>query len=145
MWAAPGFLPKEVGIIVKDGLLYCYAGQDLRTHLQRRAYDITVYELVCAVADITLGDSKKSHIVSTIDTSLSEPEVQQSEDWHLFNDFLVTPVSAPEALAFNASWKTPTVLLFQTKEANNKISTDWQKQLDTSVLYQGIKYVYHLV
>lgn len=138
LWAAPGFLPKEVGIIVKDGLLYCYEGQDLRTHLQRRAFDITVYELVGAVADITLGDSKKSHIVSTIDTSLSEPEVQQSEDWHLFNDFMVRKVGAEDGLGFDARWKLPAVVTYQVKSMSHAIDNSWKSKIDTRVLYRSV-------
>jgi len=137
LWAAPGFLPKEVGIIVKDGLLYCYEGQDLRTHLQRRAFDITVYELVGSVADITLGDSKKSHIVSTIDTSLSEPEVQKSEDWHLFNDFMVRKIGAEDGLGFDARWKLPAVVTYQVKSMSYAIDNSWKSQIDTRVLYRS--------
>lgn len=40
-----------------------------------------------------------------------------------------------EALTFNAAWKMPAVLLFQTKAANNTSSTDWKTRLDTSILY----------
>jgi PAB-dependent poly(A)-specific ribonuclease subunit 2 len=138
LWAAPGFLPKEVGIIVKDGLLYCYEGQDLRTHLQRRAFDITVYELVGTVADITLGDSKKSHIVSTIDTSLSEPEVQHSEDWHLFNDFMVRKVGAEDGLGFDARWKLPAIVTYQIKAASHVIDDSWKSKIDTRVLYRSV-------
>jgi PAB-dependent poly(A)-specific ribonuclease subunit 2 len=138
LWAAPGFLPKEVGIIVKDGLLYCYEGQDLRTHLQRRAFDITVYELVGTVADITLGDSKKSHIVSTIDTSLSEPEVQHSEDWHLFNDFMVRKVGAEDGLGFDARWKLPAIVTYQVKTMSHDIDSSWKSKIDTRVLYRSV-------
>jgi PAB-dependent poly(A)-specific ribonuclease subunit 2 len=138
LWAAPGFLPKEVGIIVKDGLLYCYEGQDLRTHLQRRAFDITVYELVGTVADITLGDSKKSHIVSTIDTSLSEPDVQHSEDWHLFNDFMVRKVGAEDGLGFDARWKLPAVVTYQIKAMSHDIDNSWKSKIDTRVLYRSV-------
>ncbi|GAB7329119.1 hypothetical protein MBLNU13_g00950t2 [Cladosporium sp. NU13] len=138
LWAAPGFLPKEVGIIVKDGLLYCYEGQDLRTHLQRRAFDITVYELVGTVADITLGESKKSHIVSTIDTSLSELEVQQEEDWHLFNDFMVRKVGAEDGLGFDARWKLPAVVTYQVKSMSHAIDNSWKSHIDTRVLYRSV-------
>jgi PAB-dependent poly(A)-specific ribonuclease subunit 2 len=138
LWAVPGFLPKEVGIIVKDGLLYCYEGQDLRTHLLRRAFDITVYELVGTVADITLGDSKKSHIVSTVDTSLSEPDAQHSEGWHLFNDFMVRKVGAEDGLGFDARWKLPAVITYQVKSMSHAIDNSWKSHIDTRVLYRSV-------
>lgn len=61
--------------------------------------------------------------------------------WHLFNDFSVRPVPTAEALTFNAAWKMPTVLMYQLKSANNKMTTDWKDNLDTSVLYRDITYV----
>jgi PAB-dependent poly(A)-specific ribonuclease subunit 2 len=56
----------------------------------------------------------------------------------LFNDFSVRPVSSAEALTFNAAWKTPAVLLFQLKGANNKSSMEWKTKLDTSILYKDL-------
>lgn len=57
----------------------------------------------------------------------------------MFNDFLVCPVTTEEALTFNTAYKLPSVLAYQIKEANNKIDTEWQKNIDTSVLYQDFK------
>lgn len=71
----------------------------------------------------------------------AEPEAPGESQWHLFNDFLVRSVSTEEALTFNPSWKVPSVVAFQVKEANNKIDTTWKDNLDTSILYQDIKYV----
>lgn len=67
------------------------------------------------------------------------PEPPEESQWHLFNDFLVAPVSADEALSFNSAWKMPTVVVFQAKEANNHLNSDWKSQIDTSILYQRIK------
>ena len=35
LWATPGWLPEEIGIIVNQNQFFCYEGQDLRLHLQR--------------------------------------------------------------------------------------------------------------
>lgn len=59
--------------------------------------------------------------------------------WHLFNDFHVVPVTREEALTFNASWKLPSVITFQLKDANNKIDNSWKDKLDTSLLYYDLK------
>lgn len=66
LWATPGWLPQEIGVIVVNGQFFCYEGQDLKLHLQRGVYDITVYELVGVVADINSGENQKSHLVSLI-------------------------------------------------------------------------------
>lgn len=70
LWATPGWLPQEIGVIVVNGQFYCYEGQDLKLHLQRGVYDITVYELVGVVADINSGENQKSHLVSMINGEL---------------------------------------------------------------------------
>lgn len=70
--------------------------------------------------------------------SPSQPKAPEGVpgQWHLFNDFLVQPISKDEALSF-ASWKIPYVLSFQRKEANHKVDFSWKKNLDTSILYRG--------
>lgn len=137
LWTMPGFLPKEIGIIVNDGQFFCYEGQDLRAHLQRRAFDITVYELVGVVADITLADNKKSHVVSSIDTSISEVEAQPPGSWHLFNDFLVRRVKQDDALGFDPRWKLPSVITYQVKSLSHAIDNTWKDHINTSVLYRS--------
>jgi PAB-dependent poly(A)-specific ribonuclease subunit 2 len=76
---------------------------------------------------------------SNISVAHAEPEAPRQSQWHLFNDFLVRSVSTDEALTFNTSWKVPSVLAFQIKEANNKIDTEWKRNIDTSLLYQDLK------
>jgi hypothetical protein len=70
----------------------------------------------------------------------AEPEAPGESRWHLFNDFLVRSVSTEEALAFNTSWKVPSVIAYQIKDENNKIDTEWKNNIDTSILYQDFKY-----
>jgi len=72
-WGTPGWLPREIGIIVTGGQFYCYEGQDLKLHLQRGVYDIAVYELVGLVADINSGENQKSHLVSLINGQSFSP------------------------------------------------------------------------
>lgn len=36
------------------------------------------------------------------------------------------------------SWKVPSVVAFQVKDANNKLDHTWKDNIDTSLLYQGI-------
>lgn len=138
LWATPDFLPKEIGIIVNDGQLYCYEGQDLHMHLHRGRHNVTVYELVGYVADITHGEAKTSHLVSTIDAAVSSPNVKHSGNWHLFNDFLVRPIAPDDALNFNPHWKTPSIITYQRKSHSHVIDTMWPSKIDTSPLYRSI-------
>ncbi|KAL2208105.1 putative PAB-dependent poly(A)-specific ribonuclease subunit [Sarocladium strictum] len=138
LWATPGWLPEEIGIIVEQGQFFCYEGEDLKLHLQRGIHDITVYSLIGMAINIDGGQTQKPHLVAMINTAHAEPEAPESSQWHLFNDFLVRPVSAEEALTFNSAWKVPSVVAFQVKEANNKLDSEWKKNLDTSLLYHEL-------
>lgn len=66
LWAAPGWLPEEIGIIIDQGQFFCYEGKDLETHLQRGMHNITVYSLIGFAADIEGSSHQKSHLVSLI-------------------------------------------------------------------------------
>ncbi|KAG9251289.1 ubiquitin carboxyl-terminal hydrolase-domain-containing protein [Emericellopsis atlantica] len=136
LWATPGWLPEEIGIIVEQGQFFCYEGEDLKLHLQRGIHNITVYSLVGAAVNIENGQAQKPHLVSVINVAHAEPTDPGKSKWHLFNDFLVRSVTAEEALTFNTAWKLPSVLAFQVKEANNQMDTSWKTALDTSLLYQ---------
>lgn len=75
----------------------------------------------------------------------AESEAPGESRWHLFNDFLVKSVTTEDALTFNTSWKVPSVIAYQVKDENNKIDTEWKKNIDTSILYHDFGYVtnYH--
>jgi PAB-dependent poly(A)-specific ribonuclease subunit 2 len=60
------------------------------------------------------------------------------DQWHLFNDFLVHPSSKDDALRFDTTWKTPSVLAYQLKSAGHCIDEDWKENMDTSLLYESI-------
>lgn len=138
LWATPGFLPKEIGIIVHDDQFYCYEGQDLQLHLQRRIYDITVYELTGVVADVTATEGQQSHLVSLINVAVCDPEPTRRDDWHLFNDFMVRQVSPQEALHFDPRWKLPSVIAYQTKRSSHTLDDSWKTQIDTSILFRSV-------
>ncbi|KAF9875948.1 pab-dependent poly -specific ribonuclease subunit [Colletotrichum karsti] len=135
-WSTPGFLPEEIGVIVDQGQFFCYEGEDLKLHLQRGIHNISVYSLVGIALNIDPGAGQKPHLVAMANVAHSQPQTPQASQWHLFNDFLVRPVSTEEALSFHAAWKMPSVVVFQLKDANNKIDTDWKKNIDTSLLYE---------
>ncbi|KAM3532507.1 hypothetical protein MY4038_003985 [Beauveria bassiana] len=138
LWSTPGWLPEEIGIIVDQGQFFCYEGEDLKLHLQRGMHNITVYSLIGMAINIENGQTQKPHLVSMINVAHAEAEAPGKSQWHLFNDFLVRSVSTEEALTFNPSWKVPSVIAFQVKDANNKLDSTWRDQLDTSVLYQDV-------
>ncbi|KAK3945602.1 PAB-dependent poly(A)-specific ribonuclease subunit PAN2 [Diplogelasinospora grovesii] len=135
LWATPGWLPEEIGIIVDQGQFFCFEGEDLKLHLQRGIHDITVYSLVGLVANIEGNPPQKPHLVAMVNVAHSEPTPPAEGRWHLFNDFSVRPVPSGEALTFNATWKIPSVVIFQVKAANNKLNMEWKENLDTSVLF----------
>lgn len=135
LWATPNWLPREIGVIVTNGQFFCYEGQDLKVHLQRGVYDITVYELVGFVADIHGGDNQNSHLVSLVNVSPSNPDPEDHQSWHLFNDFLVRQISPEEALRFDVSWKMPSVLSYQARSSSKVIDNTWKDLLDPTMLY----------
>lgn len=180
LWATPGWLPEEIGVIVVDGAFFCYQGDDLKFHLQRGAHNIQVYSLMGLSVNIETGGQQKSHLalsassadgssahrshlvamingefpsylgsllsmrqrhIDHVAAAHAEPEPPGESQWHLFNDFSVTPISTAEALTFNTWWKMPSVLVYQLKSANNKLDTAWKMNIDTSVLHMDFKYV----
>jgi PAB-dependent poly(A)-specific ribonuclease subunit 2 len=70
--------------------------------------------------------------------------VERTEDnnWHMFNDFMVRPVSKEDALDFTPKWKMPSVLCYQVKSASNVVDNSWRDHLDTSLLYHDLTYGY---
>ena len=137
LWSTPGFLPKQIGIIVNNGQFYCYEGQDLQMHLTRRAFNIIVYELVGVVADISAGDSSRSHLVSMINVGTADPEVSPEDHWHVFNDFLVRETTSEDALGFEQRWKLPSVITYQAKSMCRAVDDSWKSRIDTSILYRS--------
>jgi PAB-dependent poly(A)-specific ribonuclease subunit 2 len=65
----------------------------------------------------------------------SSRDTNSVNDWHIFNDFLVQPITKEDALRFDPAWKLPSVLAYQLKSLNHQISDRWKSQLDTSLLH----------
>jgi PAB-dependent poly(A)-specific ribonuclease subunit 2 len=80
--------------------------------------------------------AKRSSYIIVAHSLHNSPEDDQ---WHLFNDFLVRPIKKEEAMSFNTTWKVPSVITYQIKEANNQIDDSWKENLDTSILYADLK------
>ncbi|MCJ1419496.1 poly(A)-specific ribonuclease [Xylographa parallela] len=134
-WAKPGWMPSEIGVIIENGKCFCFEGEDLRLHVERGMHNVKVYELVGIVADINSGEHQKSHLVSLINTSISDPRSGLRDNWHLFNDFLVRKVSKTDALHFASSWKMPAVLAFQVVNGRHAVDDSWKDALDPTLLY----------
>ncbi|KAE9964692.1 hypothetical protein EG327_000795 [Venturia inaequalis] len=112
-------------------------GQDMEFHQARNRYGMQVYELVGVVADINSGENQKPHLVSMINVAASSPDRTATDQWHLFNDFLVTPITKEEALRFDPAWKLPSVITYQLKEMNHVVDDSWMNNLDASILHPG--------
>ena len=138
LWSTPGFLPRRIGIIVQDNQFYCYEGHDLDLHEQRGIHEITVYELTGIVADVASTEMQHSHLVSLVNVGASHPDSTTRENWHLFNDFMVRPVSSQEALQFDARWKLPSIITYQAKQMCNYVDDSWKSHLDTSILFRSV-------
>lgn len=144
LWATPGWLPDEIGIITtNNGDFFCYEGEELKSLLDRQQrgqlqHRMKVYSLTALAVDIDTG-LKESHLVTMANVAHSAETAPGKNQWHLFNDFHVVPVAREEALAFNASWKLPSVLTFQLKDMNNHIDHSWKDKLDASLLYHDMK------
>lgn len=103
---------------------------------------LQVYELVGFVAEIKAHEDRGSHMVSFINVTLSSPLRHDGDaSWHLFNDFLVAPVSKDEALNFAPKWKMPSVVFFQLKSEKNVVDNAWQDHIQTWILYADFAYM----
>lgn len=144
LWATPGWLPEEIGIMINAGQVLCFEGEELRARLRNNAQGIVVYELVGLVAEIDIVEHQKPHLVSFINVAISSRNPEEKNKWHLFNDFLVTEVDREETFNFSQPWKLPCVLSYQVKGARNRVDDSWKKELDTTLLFYewSMKLVY---
>ena len=65
-WSIPGWLPQRIGVIIQNGKFYCFEGENLNGHLQRRLHVVKLYDLVGVVTDVSGGEHEKPHLVSLI-------------------------------------------------------------------------------
>ncbi|OAX78268.1 PAB-dependent poly(A)-specific ribonuclease subunit PAN2 [Emergomyces africanus] len=120
LWGIPGWLPEKVGILVSDGRIQCFEGEELEATKRSGPPGLMVYELVGLVAEIDIPEHHKPHLVSFINVAISSRDVNETNRWHLFNDFLVTGVQTARH-AVDDSWKSEldTTLLFYEWSMNN--------------------------
>lgn len=139
LWENPGWLPSEVGVVMQNRGILVFEGAELQAQLRNKSSSIIVYELVGFVADIDTTERQQPHLVSLVNVDVStkkdSPKNKWSTDWHLFNDFLVSPVESREAVSFDRNWKMPAVVAYQVKSAHGKIDERWKDNMDTSLLY----------
>lgn len=138
LWETPGWLPTEVGVLLQNGTVYCFEGADLGLHIRNKTPNLIVYELVGFVAEIDMAEHQRPHLVSFINVDISSTESntgQKTAQWHLFNDFLVAPITDKEALLFNQDFKLPCILSYQIKSAHGAIDQSWKENLDTVLLF----------
>ncbi|KAI1434270.1 PAB-dependent poly(A)-specific ribonuclease subunit PAN2 [Xylaria sp. CBS 124048] len=141
LWATPGWLPEEIGVIVDNGNIFCYEGEDLKLHLQRGIHNIAVYSLIGLAVNIEGSQRQQSpsHLVAMVNVAHSAPTAPDASQWYLFNDFHVKPIPTKEALTFNTSWKTPSVITYQVKSANNQLDSSWKQNLNCQLLYNNFE------
>lgn len=137
LWEVPGWLPTEIGIVMHaNGTFSCFQGKELELEVRRNTPNLLVYDLVGLVAEIDIPEHQRPHLVSCVNVAVSSEGQQQPEaNWHLFNDFLVSPITTNEALAFKQEFKTPSVLAFQIQSARGAIDHSWKGNLNTSLLF----------
>ncbi|ETI19337.1 hypothetical protein G647_09169 [Cladophialophora carrionii CBS 160.54] len=142
LWETPGWLPSEIGLTVQDRNVYVFEGSDLALHIRNKSPGLMIYELVGFVAEIDTSERHQPHLVSMVNVEVSSsgpdapPNHKVFPNWHLFNDFLVSPVDPREALHFNKNWKIPSVIAYQVKSAHGKLDHSWKRTMDTTLLYQ---------
>ena len=135
LWSIPGWLPDTIGIIIDGQQVSCFEGEDLRMRMSSNVPGLVVYDLVGIVTEIDVAEQKKPHLVSFIDVSISARERAERNQWHLFNDFLVTEIDRNEAFNFGQPWKHPCTLAFQVSSARHSVDDSWKNNLDTTLLF----------
>lgn len=83
-----------------------------------------LYELTAVISHIS-DPSKKSpksgHIVAQVRVPTSELPEGEKQNWHLFNDFRISPSNLEEVVNFDISWKTCCVLYYKRVDMETRI------------------------
>ncbi|GAA5868955.1 hypothetical protein JCM16303_000318 [Sporobolomyces ruberrimus] len=74
------------------------------------------YELRAMVVQIQ-AEGEAPHLVAL--ARVSPEGSKATPSWHLFNDFLVRPISEQEALSFSGDWKIPAVLFYERVDSKD--------------------------
>lgn len=115
--------PPVLFISVQDGLALPQFGVLQRP--DKRGFKVTSDEGTCYKLQgyVAQVDGHSVAIVKTDDGA-----------WHLFNDFLVAPLSESEVLEFT-DWKKPAVLMYSVDPERPFDYDGWKNILDTRLLY----------
>jgi PAB-dependent poly(A)-specific ribonuclease subunit 2 len=135
LWSMPGWLPEQIGIVIDGNQVLCFEGEELRNRQANDTQGLIVYDLVGLVTEIDIAEQKKPHLVSFINVAVSNREATEKNDWHLFNDFLVTEVDRNEVFDFTQTWKQPCTIAYQVASARHGVDDSWKDNLDTTLLF----------
>ncbi|GAA5946166.1 hypothetical protein JCM3765_000141 [Sporobolomyces pararoseus] len=101
-----------------------------------KAKDPVDYELRAMVVQIQ-AEGDAPHLVALARVSPEGSDAAPS--WHLFNDFLVRPISEEEALSFSGDWKIPAVLFYERVDSKEILDfSSLPLQGDPSILCEDI-------
>ncbi|GAA6005194.1 hypothetical protein JCM11491_002615 [Sporobolomyces phaffii] len=81
-----------------------------------KAKDAVEYELRAMVVQIQ-AEGDAPHLVAL--ARVAPEGSSAAPSWHLFNDFLVRPISEQEALSFSGDWKIPAVLFYERTDSKD--------------------------
>ncbi|TKA57450.1 hypothetical protein B0A53_00679 [Rhodotorula sp. CCFEE 5036] len=82
-------------------------------------------------------EDEAPHLVAL--AKVTSEDGKPGASWHLFNDFLVKPVTEEEVLSFPGKWKIPAVLFFERVDVNSVLDLeDLPMKADPSVLCEDI-------
>lgn len=94
------------------------------------------YALKAMVVQIQTED-EAPHLVAL--AKVTSEDGRSGASWHLFNDFLVKPVTEEEVLSFPGKWKIPAVLFFERVDVDSVLDLeDLPMKADPSVLCEDI-------
>lgn len=83
------------------------------------------YMLKGYIAEIADGDDTHAILIMKIE-----------QQWFLFNDFLVKPLSPEDAMDFSHTWKQPLLLMYEKCDKPSEFDySGWKKLIDTRLLY----------
>ncbi|XP_067137196.1 PAN2-PAN3 deadenylation complex catalytic subunit PAN2 isoform X2 [Centruroides vittatus] len=93
------------------------------------------YELIAVVNVINDPKEYRDNIISCIKVNNDQKGIQQ---WYLFNDFSITPITEQEALFINLEWKLPCVLYYSCCNVNKKHSCEVRNPISEQVFREDV-------